>query len=104
VVVNASTIDTYFPLYASTGKNLLPPVLLPERGYVDAVIQPRGNRRRTIAALEVLDGKRTGIHNPQTQEISYTSGTFHEVLCGGRNWTMRFVLHETLGPMDSLSG
>jgi hypothetical protein len=80
------------------------PCIAAERGYVDAVIQPRDNRRRTIAALEVLDGKRTRIHNPQTQEISYTSGTFHEVLCGGRNWTMRFVLHETLGPLDSLSG
>jgi hypothetical protein len=34
-------------------------------GYVDAVIQPRGTHRRTIAALEVLDGKRTGIHTPK---------------------------------------
>ena len=34
------------------------PYIAAERGYVDAVIQPRDTRRRMIAALEMLDGKR----------------------------------------------
>ncbi|AXC14284.1 Acetyl-coenzyme A carboxyl transferase alpha chain [Acidisarcina polymorpha] len=34
------------------------PYIAAERGYVDAVIQPRETRRRMIAALEMLDGKR----------------------------------------------
>jgi propionyl-CoA carboxylase beta chain len=34
------------------------PYVAAERGYVDAVIQPRDTRRRMIAALEMLDGKR----------------------------------------------
>jgi propionyl-CoA carboxylase beta chain len=34
------------------------PYVAAERGYVDAVIQPRETRRRIIAALEMLDGKR----------------------------------------------
>jgi propionyl-CoA carboxylase beta chain len=34
------------------------PYVAAERGYVDAVIQPRETRRRMIAALEMLDGKR----------------------------------------------
>ncbi|HEX4039614.1 MAG TPA: acyl-CoA carboxylase subunit beta [Acidobacteriaceae bacterium] len=34
------------------------PYVAAERGYVDAVIHPRETRRRLIAALEMLDGKR----------------------------------------------
>jgi propionyl-CoA carboxylase beta chain len=34
------------------------PYIAAERGYVDAVIRPRETRRRMIAALEMLDGKR----------------------------------------------
>ena len=34
------------------------PYIAAERGYVDAVIQPRETRRRLITALEMLDGKR----------------------------------------------
>jgi propionyl-CoA carboxylase beta chain len=34
------------------------PYIAAERGYVDAVIQPRDTRRHMIAALEMLDGKR----------------------------------------------
>jgi propionyl-CoA carboxylase beta chain len=34
------------------------PYIAAERGYVDAVIQPRQTRRQMIAALEMLDGKR----------------------------------------------
>jgi propionyl-CoA carboxylase beta chain len=34
------------------------PYIAAERGYVDAVIHPRDTRRRLIAALEMLDGKR----------------------------------------------
>jgi propionyl-CoA carboxylase beta chain len=34
------------------------PYIAAERGYVDAVIQPRETRRRMIAVLEMLDGKR----------------------------------------------
>jgi propionyl-CoA carboxylase beta chain len=34
------------------------PYVAAERGYVDAVIRPRETRRRLIAALEMLDGKR----------------------------------------------
>jgi propionyl-CoA carboxylase beta chain len=34
------------------------PYVAAERGYLDAVIQPRETRRRLIAALEMLDGKR----------------------------------------------
>jgi propionyl-CoA carboxylase beta chain len=34
------------------------PYVAAERGYVDAVIRPRETRRRMIAALEMLDGKR----------------------------------------------
>ena len=34
------------------------PYIAAERGYVDAVIRPRETRRRLIAALEMLDGKR----------------------------------------------
>ncbi len=34
------------------------PYVAAERGYVDAVIQPRETRRHMIAALEMLDGKR----------------------------------------------
>jgi propionyl-CoA carboxylase beta chain len=34
------------------------PYVAAERGYVDAVIAPRETRRRLIAALAMLDGKR----------------------------------------------
>lgn len=34
------------------------PYIAAERGYVDAVILPHETRRRLIAALEMLDGKR----------------------------------------------
>src|SRR5262249_26703288 len=34
------------------------PYVAAERGYVDAVILPHQTRRRLIAALEMLDGKR----------------------------------------------
>jgi propionyl-CoA carboxylase beta chain len=34
------------------------PYIAAERGYVDAVIRPRETRRRLIASLEMLDGKR----------------------------------------------
>ena len=34
------------------------PYVAAERGYIDAVIQPRETRRRLITALEMLDTKR----------------------------------------------
>jgi propionyl-CoA carboxylase beta chain len=34
------------------------PYVAAERGYVDAVISPRDTRKRIIAALEMLQGKR----------------------------------------------
>jgi propionyl-CoA carboxylase beta chain len=37
------------------------PYVAAERGYVDAVIHPRETRRRLIAALEMLDGKRESL-------------------------------------------
>jgi propionyl-CoA carboxylase beta chain len=40
-----------------------------ERGYVDAVIQPRDIRRRMIAALTMLSGKRYEISPKQHENF-----------------------------------
>jgi hypothetical protein len=71
---NASTIDTYFYPSANIRKKIANPCPAAVYGYVDAVIQPRGAHRRTIAALEVLDDERTRIHTPkQSGNILYFS-------------------------------
>jgi hypothetical protein len=101
---NASTIDTYSYLSANIRKKFAEPCVAAVYGYVDALIHPRDTRTRTIAALEVLDGQRTRIHTPkQPEKVLYcwqiSPGTLRRP-----ELDMRYLLNETLGPLDSLSG
>jgi hypothetical protein len=75
------------------------PYVAAERGYVDAVIQPRDTRRRRIAA----DDNRYKNSPTQHENFSlctrgwllYNFCTFRQELCASRNGNMNSVLNET---------
>jgi len=66
---------------ANAGEPFAHPSVAAERGYVDALIQPGDTRRRMIAALVMLHGKRNKNSPQKARKNPLESGWMSNKIC-----------------------